>query len=253
MPAGENSNISAINFNCQCVGVLVQLLPYVEQDNLYKALTAGVPADYLDPKVRYPAFWNYASMWDNRNAKVKTFLCPSERAQVGTWDVFYTTWMASPTATSFNISIWSFQDTTIGRTNYVGIGGRSALTVDAWRGAFYNRSGIALGAIPDGTSNTFLFGEQATKGPPQSGWQNVSMQWMASGYFPIAWGLEPPPSGVDPRWYELSSKHPGIVMFAMGDGAVRTVRYIGTTGAGYNNYHYAAGTQDGSVFDPNAL
>jgi prepilin-type N-terminal cleavage/methylation domain-containing protein len=252
-PAGEDSNISAINFNCQCVGVLVQLLPYVEQDNLYKALTAGVPADYLDPKVRYPAFWNYASMWDNRNAKVKTFLCPSDRAESAPWDVFYVTHTPSPSSTTFSIVPWSFQTNgTFGRTNYVGIGGRSATTADPWKGAFFNRSQITLGAIPDGTSNTFLFGEQATKKADPS-WQPTSMQWMASGYFPIAWGLEPPPSGVDPRWYELSSKHPGVVMFAMGDGAVRTVRYIGTTGTGYNNYHYATGIQEGSVFDPNAL
>jgi len=252
MPAGEDTNISAIGFNCQCVGVFVQLLPYVEQDNLYNKLMAGMPADYLDPKVRYPAYWNYPSFWDNRGAKIKTYTCPSDRPEQAPWDSFYVTWKASPTATTFSISIWTFQDSTFGRTSFVGIGGRSATAADTWKGAFYNRSQVALGAMPDGTSNTFLFGEQSTKKAAAS-WQNTSMQWMASGYFPIAWGLESPPSGQDPRWYELSSKHPGLVEFVMGDGAVRRVRYIGTSGDGYNNYHYATGTQEGSVFNPDAL
>jgi prepilin-type N-terminal cleavage/methylation domain-containing protein len=254
MPAGEDSKLDAMtpNFNCQCVGVFVQILPYVEQDNLYYQLMAGVPADYLDPKVRYPAFWNYASMWNNRGARIKTFTCPSDRPEQAPWETFYTTSKASPTATSFTISIWSFKDSTFGRTSFVGLGGRSATSGDTWKGAFYNRSQVSLGAMPDGTSNTFLFGEQSTKKADPS-WQASSMQWMASGYFPIAWGLEPPPSGLDPRWYELSSKHPGLVEFVMGDGSVRRVRYIGTSGVGYDNYHYATGTQDGSVFNPDAL
>jgi prepilin-type N-terminal cleavage/methylation domain-containing protein len=256
-PAGEDSKLDAITFNCQCVGVHVQLMPYLEQDNLQKNLLTGLPADYLDPKARYGPFWTYASLWNNRGAKVKTFLCPSDRAESAPWDCFYTTSKPSPSSTTFEINIWSFGDRTFGRTNYMGIGGRSATNGDPWRGAFFNRSQVSLGTIPDGNSNTFLFGELATKSPqlnPGFGsWQNTSVQWMGSGYFPIAWGLEPPPSGQDPRWYELSSRHPGVVMFAMGDGAVRTVRYIGTSGAGYNNYHYATGTQEGSVFDPNAL
>ena len=70
---------------------------------------------------------------------------------------------------------------------------------------------------------------------------------------PTAWGLETPPPGVDPRWWELSSKHSGVVMFGMGDGAVRTVRYIGAAGNGYNHFIYATGTDDGAVMDPSAF
>src|SRR5262245_48803475 len=187
---------AGISYNAQCIGTLVHLLPYVEQDNLFRLLMAGVPADFLDPNVRYMGYWNYASMWNNRGARIKNFLCPSDRAEAATWDAFFNTYQSS--ATQFTITIISFGDQTFGRTNYLGLAGRSGLTTDTYRGAFNNRSKNPLGAMPDGTSNTFMFGEYSTKGPPASGWGNVSPQWMGAGYFPIAWGLESPPAGVDP-------------------------------------------------------
>jgi len=243
------------DYNGQCVGTLVHLLPYIEQDNLYRLMQAGVPADFLSPDVRYGAYWNYASYWNNRSAKIKTLLCPSDAAESAPWDCFFSTYLAS--ATTFTVTIIAFGDATFGRTNYLGIAGRSGLTVDTYRGPFNNRSKNPLGSMPDGTSNTFLFGEYATHGPPGAGWSNVSPQWMGAGYFPVAWGLSPQPQnwqnpGVD-TWYMLSSKHPSGIMMAMSDGAIRMVRYIGTTGVGYNNYNYGAGTRDGNVFDPNAL
>ena len=251
-PYGENSSIVAIGYNAQCVGNLVSLLPYCEQDNLFRNLMTGLPADYLSPSVRQPAFWNYASMLNNRTATVKSFICPSDPLSSGTsnWDAFYATYQTS--ATAFTLTIISFGDGAFGKTNYLGVAGRSGLNIDQYRGVFHNRSKVVLNSITDGTSNTFLFGEYSGKGPPASGWGSVVPSWIAAGMFPTAWGLTPPDASNNP-WWMMGSRHPGVVQFTLGDASVRTVRYPGTTGTSFNNYLYFSGARDGFVQDGNSL
>jgi len=257
-PYGQDSSIVANGYNAPCVGVLVQLMPFYEQDNLFRALMSGVPADYLSPDgTNANPFWAYASFWNNRTTKIKNLMCPSDNPN-GTWDCFFATYRSS--ATGFTVTIIAFGDPTFGHTSYLGIAGRSGLTgdqgttPDTYKGAFYNRSKEPLGTMGDGTSNTFLFGEYDTKGPPTTGWQNVNPAWMGAGMFPTAWGLSPKPTnwaspGAD-FWYMLGSKHPGIVQFAMADGAVRSIKYIGAVASpGLNAYQYAAGTNDGNVLN----
>jgi type II secretory pathway pseudopilin PulG len=254
-PYGQDSSYPGTGYDGQGVGVLVFLLPYIEQDNLYKTLTADTPADYLDPTKKYPGFWNYASWWNNRGARIKTLLCASDNAPAQPYDAFFATYRSS--ATQFTVTIITFGDQTFGRTNFIGIAGYSGLTDDRYRGAFSNRSKEALGTMSDGTSNTFLFGEYASKAPPASSWKNVSAQWMGAGMFPTAWGLQQPPPnspGGDPYWYRLSSKHPGVVQFGMADGSVRNIKYtVGTSGTAWNNFVYSSGANDGQVIDPNQL
>jgi prepilin-type processing-associated H-X9-DG protein len=250
VPYGVDTNPQSIGYNCQLVGVLPHLLPYVEQDNLFRTLMAGVPVDFLSPDVRYPNILNFASWVNNRTAKISTFLCPSDLSSSGQWDAGVTPVAVSPT--TFTIFIFSAGDTHFGQTNYLGIAGYG-ITIASFEGVFYNRSRTTIATIQDGTSNTFFFGEYAGKGPPTGGWQPVKLAWMTGGCMPTAWGLEAPPAGQDPRWYELSSKHPGGINMAMGDGSVRLIRYVGTSGNGYVNYIYATGRNDGNVLDPSAF
>ena len=249
MPFGVDTQPQTIGYNCQLVGALPHLLPYVEQDNLYRTIMAGVPADYLQPTMRYPDVGSFTSWWDNRGAKISTFLCPSDNASSQPFDCLLNPVAVNPT--QFTINIISYGDSTFGRTNYIAIAGRGT-TVATYKGVFFNRSRVSVSRIPDGTSNTFFFGEYASKASPFTGWSPVSLAWMSGGCMPTAWGLEAP-NQPDTRWYELSSKHSGVVMFGMGDGSVRTVRYIGASGNGYNNYIYASGSDDGGVFDPSAF
>jgi prepilin-type N-terminal cleavage/methylation domain-containing protein len=248
-PYGTDSDIGALGFNAQCVGVSVHLLPYVEQNALYTQLMSGVPANYLSPTARYSGFWNYASFWTNRGAQVKTYLCPSDSGQQTNADWF--TWTAQIPG---YVAGTSFGDPTFGKTNYVAICGYSGLNSDGFRGAFYNRSQSKLATMPDGTSNTLLFGEYSTKGPLSNGALPVNQSWMASGYMPTVWGANPPPSGPDTHWEMLSSKHTGIIMCVMADGSVRGIRYPGTSpSTTWNYFIFMSGTSDGGVIDPNAL
>jgi prepilin-type N-terminal cleavage/methylation domain-containing protein len=231
------------SFTQQNVGVLVHLLPYIEQDNLYRLLMAGVPSDYLSPDKRYGGYWNYGSMWSNRTAVIKSLLCPSDTAQQAQWDA----WFATSTQNGIRIESWG--DGTFGRTNYIGVAGYFGFSFDTYRGVFANRTRVALGTIQDGTSNTLCFGEYSTKGPPTTGWGTVSPSWIAAGMFPTAWGMVPAPSMPDPYWYCFSSKHTGIVQFSMCDGSIRSIRYVGNGGNNWVNFVYASGWTDGQVVD----
>src|SRR5687767_11155737 len=64
----------------QFVGVLALLLPYVEQDNVYKKMTPGVPTDYFSTRKVYSPWYGYGSTWDAAQARVNIFLCPSDYA-----------------------------------------------------------------------------------------------------------------------------------------------------------------------------
>jgi prepilin-type N-terminal cleavage/methylation domain-containing protein/prepilin-type processing-associated H-X9-DG protein len=244
---GVDAGVENTGYNDQCVGVFVLILPYIEQDNLYRQLMAGAPAqDYLSPDKQYPAFWNYASFWNNRTAKINTLLCPSINTS-GSWDSFYETF-----APNF-IGIISFGDTSFGKTNYLGVAGYLGLSTDTYRGIMSNRTKYGLGQIPDGTSNTFIFGEYSMRGPPAGGWGNVAPAWMSAGMLPTAWGLVSPPSLPNPYWYMFGGQHGPVTNFAMADGSVRSVRYIGNSGTAWANYIYGTGMQDGQVFDPTQL
>jgi len=253
-PAGLDSGTSTIGYNAQSLGVIAILMPYYEQDNLIRAMLAGAPADYLSPKVRYADYSSYTSIWDQRGARIKTLLCPSDTAESAPWESAFYVYRPSSTSTAFTITIstWGGGAGNFGRTNYLGIGGRSGLLNDIYKGPFSNRSMTPINTLQDGSSNTFMFGEYATKGPATTGWQPSTPNWIEGGYFPVAWGLTPP-AQPDLNWFMLSSRHPGILQFALCDGSIRSVKYIGTTGAGYNNYNYAAGANDGAVIDFDSL
>lgn len=113
----------------------------------------------------------------------------------------------------------------------------------------YNRSRISLKQFTarDGTSNTLLFGEVATG---QDGATTINSTWVGGGALPTAWGL---PDTNPLGWWHFSSRHSGVIQFALGDGAVRPVRKGPTSGTAWINYVYASGWKEGAVFDLSTL
>ena len=119
----------------------VELLPYFEQDNLYKR-------------------WDYA---DNRNnvaggtnatqaQVIKILLCPSDPLPQTV--VRLTATLASPWS-------WGFY----GMSSYGGNAGQRSFPVTTRDGIFFFDSCVRLTDITDGTSNTFLFGERSHRDP----------------------------------------------------------------------------------------
>ncbi len=244
--AGGNFN------NYQHVGVLVYLLPYVEQDNLYRQIQSAVPADYLDPEKVYPIWSSYPAVWTAAQTRIKGFLCPSDdpyTASLAPYQAYYT----SDNRTSFTVigqrpTRPDGSHANLGRTNYAGVagyGGRVAnSSAQTFIGAFANRTATDIGQITssDGTSNLFLFGE--TLAGESVGARFRSATWISTGALPTGWGLINPS-----QWYVFSSKHAGVVQFALGDGSVRGAKRVGNRGNAWNHYIYITGYKDGRVVE----
>ncbi len=245
----------------QNIGVLVFLLPFMEQDNVYREITrlaSGPFATLLDPKVAGPAWYT-----DTRPApdnlptiagtKIKSFLCPSAPDMFGATDgvgIAGHFWNTSGTP-PFGYYAPTVPRThalfAVGRTNYgaiAGMFGRGNNTafqpymlsggISRFEGVFSNRSQSSIDQLTsaDGTSYTLMFGE-ATGGAidPATNTPRLPCQygasWMGFPGLPSIGGMS---QHSNSHWYHYSSTHAGVVNFCFGDGSVRSVR-IGTSRA----------------------
>jgi prepilin-type N-terminal cleavage/methylation domain-containing protein/prepilin-type processing-associated H-X9-DG protein len=216
-PAASNPAINA--------GVFEYLLPFVEQEPLYRSLN-------LAP--RPGAMWG-DSQYTNCNGTnspgatvVKTYLCPSDRG---------------PTQTTYVSSGITY---TFGANSYVanaGVFGFYTGQMDQ-TGVFYINSSVRIADITDGTSSTFLFGERnridfnlnaiSSYGPnfmeQHSGWawanQLPGFDYLGGAAGPINWLCPPVTSDPgfvyeDKRFSVYGSGHTQGANFGFGDGSVR--------------------------------
>ena len=125
----------------------------------------------------------------------------------------------------------------LGRTNYLGVAGecRHFQPYAPYNGLLHYNSKTTLGRVPDGTSNTLLYGEycggwiitnfsvnDGSVGVP-SGW--ISAHWGCGPNF-TCFGLDQSPQTTDGMhgWPFFASLHAGnIVQFAFADGSVRKI------------------------------
>jgi prepilin-type N-terminal cleavage/methylation domain-containing protein len=240
-PGGDTATL----FEYQQIGVLGLLLPYVEQDNIYKQMVV-----FDDPKKKNTYFGSVAANWSMAQVKVPLFLCPSDNASSRRHtNVVPVTYASSPTqGTAFT---YFYPDTPyLGKTNYLGVAGGMGLIGngwDKWVGPLTTQSMEAIATMQDGSSNTLLFGEALG-----DDWNATTRTyagiyahgWMGLGWLPAAFGLDPavqPPAS----YLMFSSKHTAIVNFAFADGAVRAVkRNVPRT----TTLRHASGFMDGEVY-----
>src|SRR5262249_10808841 len=114
----------------QHAGLLVYLLPYLDQENVSHQLQID-----LDPGRLGPAWYTNAANWRLAQTRIKVFECPSDNiaddtALVGTVEAFhFFNWCAPivPDAddnTDFDyVALAGSDPTVLGRTNYLGCGG----------------------------------------------------------------------------------------------------------------------------------
>jgi len=184
----------------------VLLLPYMEQDNLYRQWGLGAPY--------------YQQNAVARTTTVKSFFCPSRRAAGGlsiSGDV--------PSDGSSSINVPG----ALG--DYAVVVDRSGLdsptnVAPAMHGAFQYASGLRFADFSDGLSNTLLVGEKhVPQGKEGNGWWDCSLyngdyhacSCRAAGR---AYPLTTHPQ--DTAW-KFGSRHTGLVMFCFADGGVRRV------------------------------
>jgi len=247
-------------------GVLTFLLPFIEQDNLYKTIqidffnpkgTAGdwfhntPPLDIIPfvpggatgtptgttPVKAGPQPWAYP--------RIKTFECPSDSLDflptLGYLDAqvldlvagyFYFVYVPTPTVPGG----WP-----IGGSNYVGMGGYEGEGYLPWEGIYYGNSRTKSADITDGSSSTIAFGETLLGPPPNTGnSRDWFPSWAGMGAMYSAWGLTP----INAYPYEFlnfSSKHGGVVNFGFADGSVHAIN----AQIDYVTYVYLTGAHDG--------
>jgi prepilin-type N-terminal cleavage/methylation domain-containing protein/prepilin-type processing-associated H-X9-DG protein len=254
-PPGANISPNAVDANPQYVsgppfagpytGVLVYLLPYLEQDNVYKQ----VPQSYLLLNTPPYDFQSGVSQINGTgylkaaNAHIKTFLCPSDTMDVnspayGIIDAYWTE--PGYIYIDYILDVPGFGHE-IGRSNYIGCAGWLG-NYGNYCGIYYNNSQTRIGQITDGTSNTIAFGE--TLAGTATGQRDFVLTWFGAGCMPTAWGLTSTPD-----WYNFSSRHTNIVNFAFADGSVRPI----TVSADYANFVFASGMGDGRVINWGSL
>jgi prepilin-type N-terminal cleavage/methylation domain-containing protein/prepilin-type processing-associated H-X9-DG protein len=269
---------------------LAALLPYMEQDNVYRQ----IPADLFNPNTTLTA-WAYGygppvSTDGNStaplpiaNAQIKSFWCPSDNVQdisplgagIADCTMFFDT--IGGTAADYIDYVY---DTPgfgheFGRTNYFGVGGvlpKGSPAPSPYpngpnvNGAYDNYLGLytdtsqgqkpqRIASVTDGTSNTFAFGESL--GGTSLGVRDFVYAWMGAGGLYTYWGLQPqqwnaPPAPADVEWWQFSSRHPGVVNFAFCDGSVHPISKTAPNGPG-TAWWAMSGSHDGIVFDPSQV
>lgn len=230
------------------IGAIPYLLPYMELDNIQQRIAVDMRLNTVDGP-----WWSNGATWDVAQNKISLFLCPSTDPYQNSLQSIavlhlYTETDGDCTATNattlvtqaLGFDVGGF-GADIGRTNYLPSGGISADCHDTgirrFRGVFGSRTDFAMSNIKDGTSTTILFGEVIGGSQPGIPRRALAYTWMASGPMttyatndlgdPV--GLEQymdkdtSTATAGPYWFQFSSEHPGVVMFAMADGSVRGI------------------------------
>ncbi len=190
-----------------------QILPYMEQDNLWKGGSAGSVAQAQRNAISTP---------------VKTYFCPARRPAV-----------ALPAKANWYTPSGTFGHAQTDYAGCLGSGSNGAIVQNTPSKPFE----INFAAITDGTANTILVGEKRLDVARIGQYQNDDNEGYTAGW---DWdtvrhtNLPPlqdkPNSGSSDNF---GSSHPGGCMFVMCDGSVRYIPFSinGTTFArlGYRN------------------
>jgi prepilin-type N-terminal cleavage/methylation domain-containing protein len=216
-PPSANPNTDPNFFGWPHVGLLPFLLPYVEQDNIYKQVQVnwniGVPGT---------PWWGVGTDWALAQTRVPTFVCPADDPYASTAGTFVIFEPFAVSATTGSMEGWYFPNggggEVLGRTNYAGVMGGLGKIFNGWdlyEGIFTNQSQNSLIQISnqDGTANTLLFGESLF-GTSQ-GARDFSGGWFGINAMPVAWGLQDPC-----QWYTYGSRHTAVVQFCFADASV---------------------------------
>ena len=238
------------------IGVLPQMLPQIEQANLYAKMgtTTGFEDHYLvggvvgNYKTPGDAWYYDAASFALAQTRMPMFECPSD-PQTGKDFVlwhgsgYFNTSDIYCSSGFVDFGANSTVDDNLKPTNYVGVGGligggRCNVQWDLdgdgsvdvpnmhdWRGVFsVSRVKVNFRDLTRGTSNVLMFGEA-------TGGANYGFSWMGANFIPSVWNKYPnDPANPNPAKlassdaaYGFSSFHTGGYQFALGDGSVRFI------------------------------
>jgi prepilin-type N-terminal cleavage/methylation domain-containing protein len=208
------------------LGTLPFLLPYLEQENLYRQ----IPAQMFTLQPSFSSWLSSSQAVAAARAHVKVFECPAESPSRDGLFLYGVIRQGSGAMGSGMLSSsmpepWGTLASGGGMTSYGASGGLFGVSEYDWttdpqryRGIFAGYSCTRLTDITDGTSNTLAFGEVraviSTFHSPVS--------WMGS--FEVMTGNGVPADNAPPIWGALGSWHGPVVHVALADGSVRRLR-----------------------------
>jgi len=255
------------------LGVLAYLLPYVEQETVFREFALGgglVPSDLFSISTTETRRWyDFPPVVQAALTRIPIFRCPLDDPEasptLGVTVIFHTM-IDFHTGSAGITRVYVERNQPIdgshtmgdlGQTNYVGVSGYAGraskyIGDTNYEGLMCNRSNISLAMLPaaDGTSNTMMFGE--TLGGPTIGPLVIANTWMGAGALLTGYGL--PENEVvqsdgtiapGSDWYNFASRHLAIVNFCFADGSVRPIRRTGD----FSTYIYLSGWNDGRTPD----
>jgi prepilin-type processing-associated H-X9-DG protein len=228
------------------------LLPYIEQDNIYKQLVFNPNATTASQLY----FQNATNQAVLRN-HIKSLRCPSsnegssaQRVNIG---LYYGTRGVDFTPANNN-STWvnhlGFGPPTsnqFGKTNYLGVAGDYRFG-DGYRGVFYWNQRLAFTHISDGTSNTMMFGEtHVGKFGATTTNDYYAFSWGTTSLF-IGFGLSTGTTD-NSGGGKFGSMHANLVQFCFADGSVRPLHNPAfyNVNPGFSILAAMAGKSDGKV------
>ena len=191
----------------------VALLPYLEQDNLYRRI--DFTRDIADPANAFA-----------RVQKLSVFRCPSDPAPRDTFAV---------------VGAGGSAICDVAFANYVGVAGTFEVTAypDTGTGVLFRNSRVGVADITDGTSNTVMAGERASKQSPMTTWVGAVTGASVPPSLNPTYDSEGPPvlcltnTGTaaerrvpgNPHEHveDLNSRHSAGINILLADGSVRMV------------------------------
>jgi prepilin-type N-terminal cleavage/methylation domain-containing protein/prepilin-type processing-associated H-X9-DG protein len=207
------------------VGVIPFLLPYLEQEAIYRQLVINWDLTVGSSATLTPPWWKNTTNWTLAQTRLPNLVCPSDSPYDSTVGTIYRmhAWNQLPFGVAYKYDFFANgtdKGETLGRTNYAGVAGPAGVAPLA--GVLTNRSRVTLATITngDGTSITRMFGE--TLGGNPSPVRDYSLAWIGPGAITLVpGGLGTPGSPIP---FHFSSRHPGVVNFCYADGSVRAVK-----------------------------
>jgi prepilin-type N-terminal cleavage/methylation domain-containing protein/prepilin-type processing-associated H-X9-DG protein len=194
MPPGDGLYPSQVpSANNSYASVFFHILPFLEQDNAYKATLQG-----SDPHGNNGNRPTYSPFWNVLNGRVKTYQCPSDPS----YDASAAGWNSGASSYAYNAQAFPVY----------------------WNG--YHRFPAS---ITDGTSNTVFFTEQRAECTgfwPDWGPSIADASWPQPTGPASIFQVRPPGTACpysDGSQYRATSPHTGGINVSLGDGSVRFV------------------------------
>jgi prepilin-type N-terminal cleavage/methylation domain-containing protein/prepilin-type processing-associated H-X9-DG protein len=175
-------------FPHNCWSWMAQILPYVEQENLYRQADAWSSGGALAQLQWWPwgGFWLTPPTPPNPalGTEVRTWSCPADsRTLQATYESLYGSDAPTPICFTSYLGVTGANDPPFGAASSSNPGLPPALNtapVDA-DGVLFFRSQVRIMQITDGTSNTLLVGERPPAANLSYGWWFAGGGWDGSG------------------------------------------------------------------------